>query len=93
MTPEQWDTAPPQHIFDEIKEVALGIWVGVGSNRDSDVEYRNDKIGRVRAMKNAGSSAWAICQMFHCEYREKLIHMLSPEAAEMVRDAFDIKFD
>lgn len=83
MTPEQYYKAPPQNIFDEIKENAIKIWRGY----DDTYGYATEKIGRIKDLKNVQDNAWFMVSMFDSHNRIKLLSMVSDETREMVIDA------
>ena len=75
--------APSQEIFDDIKENAIKIW-----NTYSDkFGYRSEKINRIKNIKNIEDNAWYIAAMFDSNNQAKLINMIQPETAEMLKQA------
>jgi hypothetical protein len=81
MTPEQYYTAPPQKVFDEIKAGAMVIWNEYGE------PYRTEKLDRIKDIQNVQDNAWFMVAMFDHINRGKLLSMVSTETAEMIRDA------
>jgi len=72
-------TAPPQPVFDDIKINALKLW---GSYQDP---YRTEKISRIEHVENVKDNAWFIVAMFDHINQAKLLSMVSPETASMIR--------
>jgi len=83
MTPEQYYTAPPQKVFDEIKAAAIEIWNGY----DDAAGYATGKINRIKDIGNIKDNAWFIVAMFDYQNQAKLITRVSLETAEMIVDA------
>lgn len=85
MNVEQYYTAPPQKIFDEIKEAAIKLW----NTYDDSYGYASGKISRIKDIKNIKDNAWYIVAMFDCNNQRKLCEMVGPETAEMIIDAIN----
>lgn len=85
MTREQYYTAPPQKVFDEIKTAAIEIWSGY----DDTYKYATGKIDRIKDIKNVKDNAWYMVAMFDYDNQRKLLNMVSPETAAMILDAMD----
>lgn len=83
MTEEQYYTAPPDHVFEEIKHNAILIWQGY----DDEGGYRTEKLNRIKDIKNVKDNAWYIVAMFDHINQAKLLSMVSKETADMIRDA------
>lgn len=82
MTLEEYYTAPPQHIFDDIKENAKKIW----ESYDNTHGYVTEKLQRID-IENFSDNAWYIVAMFDVPNQNKLLSMVEPETAEMIRKA------
>jgi hypothetical protein len=83
MDEKTYYTAPPQKVFDEIKENALKIW----QTYDNTYGYVDEKINRIKDLKNVSDNAWYIVAMFDTSNQAKLISMVSKETGDMIIDA------
>lgn len=82
MTPQEYYTAPAQHVFDDIKSNAEKIW----RSYDDTCGYASDKLKRIE-IENVGDNAWYIVGMFDQKNQNKLLSMVEPETAELIRRA------
>jgi len=73
-------TAPPQHIFDDIRRNAEVIWRAY----DDTHGYAAGKLERID-IQNVSDNAWYIVAMFDAQNQEKLLKLVSAETAEMIR--------
>lgn len=80
---EQYYIAPPQKVFDEIKENSMKIW----QTYDNTYGYVDEKIKRIKDVTNFKDNAWYIVGMFDSLNRLKLLNLVSKETAEMIMDA------
>lgn len=83
MTPQEYYTAPPQEVFDDIKENATKIW----QTHDNTYGYVDEKVGCIKDLENIKDNAWYIVAMFDSNNQQKLLSMVKPETAEMIRRA------
>lgn len=83
MTTKEYYIAPPDEIFDDIKENAIKLW----ETYDNSYGYVNEKKGRIVSIKNVQDNAWYIVAMFDHPNQEKLLKMVKSETAEMIKDA------
>lgn len=83
MNRKDYYTAPPQNVFDEIKENAMNIWLTF----DDTHGYVTEKINRIKDLENVSDNAWYIVAMFDTNNQAKLISMVSTKTAEMIIDA------
>lgn len=74
--------APSQEIFDEIKEAATEIW----NSYDDTYGYATEKIDVIKDLKNLRDNAWTIVAMFDGSNQSKLLNLVSPEAADIIRE-------
>ncbi len=74
--------APSQEIFDEIKEAATEIW----NSYDDTYGYATEKINQIKDLKNIRDNAWTIVAMFDGSNQGKLLDLVSPEAADIIRE-------
>ncbi len=72
--------APPQEIFDDIKENAVKIW----NTYSDEFGYRSEKINRIKNIKNIQDNAWYIVAMFDSNNQAKLLSMVQPKTGEMI---------
>lgn len=82
MTPEEYYTAPPQHVFDDIKHNAEKIW----RTYDNTYGYVDEKLDKI-AIENVEDNAWYIVAMFDSSNQAELLSMVEPETAELIRRA------
>lgn len=75
--------APAQEVFDEIKRASIEIWSGY----DNTYGYVDEKVGRIRDLENVSDNAWYMVAMFDPMNQAKLLSMVSPETAELIRKA------
>ncbi len=73
-------TAPPQHIFDDIKENAIAIW----QSYDDTYGYASEKIDRIKNIENVKDNAWYIVAMFDVDNQRALINAVTQETADMI---------
>lgn len=73
--------APPQHIFEDIKKNAAVIW---GEYEDP---YRSEKFDRIADLLNIKDNAWFLVSMFDHINQEKLLRLVEPETAALIRQA------
>lgn len=72
--------APPQEVFDDIKINAQKIWL----TYDNTYGYADEKLRRID-IKNVGDNAWYIVAMFDPINQAKLLEMVKPETARLIR--------
>lgn len=72
--------APPLEVFLDIKENAQKIW----RTYDDTYGYASGKLERID-IENIKDNAWYIVAMFDWENQEKLLKMVRPETADMIR--------
>jgi len=73
---------PPQEVFDDIKENARKLW----SQYDDTYGYASGKLERID-IENIRDNAWYIVAMFDPINQEKLLKMVKPETAALIRQA------
>lgn len=83
MNREQYYTAPPQKVFDEIKEASIKIW----KSYDDEFGYATSKIERIKDIQNISDNAWYMVAMFDGINQTKLKSMVSEETRAMITDA------
>ena len=72
-------TAPPQEIFEDIKENARKIW----QSYDDTYGYASEKIARTD-IENISDNAWYIVAMFDQTNQMKLLSMVKPETMKAI---------
>lgn len=87
MTTKDYYTAPPDHIFEEIKSKAIDVW----ETYDNTYGYSSGKINRIKELKNAHDNAWYIVAMMDLSNQAKLLSTLSEDARAMVIDAMSCR--
>ena len=83
MNQKDYYTAPPQKVFDEIKENSIKIWQGY----DDTYGYATEKINRIKDLTNVSDNAWMMVAMFDSNNQAKLISMVSKKTGDMIIDA------
>ena len=78
---EEYYTAPGKEVFDDIKHNAQIIWKTYQSP-----DYVADKLQRID-IENISDNAWYIVAMFDTPNQNKLLSMVQPETAELIRRA------
>jgi hypothetical protein len=73
--------APAQEVFDDIKANAIKIW----QTYDNNYGYVDEKVNKIKDMKNIRDNWSYIVGMFDGSNQEKLLDMVQPEAAELIR--------
>lgn len=86
MTQKEYYTAPSQEVFEDIKENAIKIW----ETYDDTYGYRTEKLDRIKDITNIRDNAWYIVAMFDWINQGKLISMVKPETAEMIKRAKEV---
>ena len=81
MGPKEYYTAPSDEVFNDIKEQAIEIW----RTYDDTYGYASEKVNKIRHLKNIEDNAWYIVSMFDYQNQAKLISMVKPKTAEMIK--------
>lgn len=76
-------TPPSDEVFEDIKQNAIRIWAAY----DDRYKYGTEKINRIKDIKNVKDNAWYMVAMFDWENQLKLINMVQPETADLIREA------
>ena len=80
MNQKDYYKAPPEKVFNEIKEASLKIWM----TYDDTYGYATEKISRIKELTNVSDNAWYMVAMFDSNNQAKLISMVSPETGNMI---------
>lgn len=83
MTVEDYYKAPPQKVFDEIKQASIEIW----RTYDDEFGYATEKINSIKDLENVGDNAWYMVALFDIVNQHKLLEKVSQETADMIVDA------
>ena len=67
--------APSDKIFNDIKKCAIKIWKAY----DNTYGYVDEKVNRIKDMKNISDNAWTIVAMFDSFNQVKLLAIVKPE--------------
>jgi len=82
MKVEDYYKAPPDEIFEDIKENAIKVW----QEMDNTYSYVDEKVGRIKDIGNVEDNAWYIVAMFDSQNQQKLLNLVKPQTAEMILD-------
>lgn len=85
MTQEEYYTAPPDDVFNEIKEASIKIW----SSYDNTYGYSSGKIQRIKYLENVGDNAWMMVAMFDQPNQCKLVNSVSDKTKIYVLSAME----
>lgn len=83
MSQELYYTAPSDEIFEDIKANALKIW----RTYDNTYGYQDEKVGRIRDLKNVKDNYMYMVAMFDSENQAKLFTMVRPETQDRIEKA------
>jgi len=72
--------APKQEVFDEIKRCAIAIWM----TYDNQFGYVDEKVDRIKDLKNIEDNAGYMCAMFDHINQKKLYDMVGPESKKYI---------
>lgn len=75
-------TAPPDEVFNELKEKAIEIWTPMGD----EPSYAEGKINQIKDLKNISDNFMYMVAMFDINNQRKLAEKLSGETRRAVRD-------
>ncbi len=80
MSEADYYKAPSDEVFNDIKENAIKIW----KTYDNTYGYVDEKIGRIKDLKNIGDNAWMMIAMFDPINQEKLLRMVKSETMDLI---------
>ena len=83
MKREQYYKAPTDDIFNDIKDNAIKLWQTMGNVGG----YSDEKINRIKDIKNISDNAWFIVAMFDYQNQDKLLSKVSEKTQALIRDA------
>lgn len=73
-------TPPTEKQFNELKNAATEIW----KTYDNTYGYVDEKVERIKDLKNVGDNFMYMVAMFDIHNQERLAHLLSDETREAV---------
>ena len=82
MQEDLYYTPPSDLQFNELKQAAIEIWSGMGS----EPSYSDEKIGCIKDIENVGDNFMYMVAMFDIHNQRKLAGKLSDETRKAVRD-------
>ena len=83
MTIDEYYTAPPDEIFNDIKENAIKLW----QTYDDKYGYATEKINSIKDLENIQDNAWYMVAMFDNLNKKKLLTMVKYKTALIILDA------
>lgn len=72
----------PQHIFNEMKRLAIEIW----SEYDNEFWYVDEKVNRIKDIKNIKDNIWFMYRMFDYENQQKLYNKWSTPLKALLQE-------
>ncbi len=78
-----YNTAPSDEVFEDLKQNAIKIW----KTYDDTYGYQSEKIGRIENLANIRDNYWTMIGMFDPINQIKLIGLVKPETAELIKNA------
>lgn len=75
-------TAPSDEQFDEVKQKAIEIWSCMGD----EPSYSQEKVGRIKDIKNISDNFMYMVAMFDSSNQKKLADKLSTETRKAIRE-------
>ena len=72
----------PQHIFNELKRLAIEIW----SEYDNEFWYVDEKVNRIKNIKNIKDNIRFIYRMFDYENQQKLYNKWSTPLKALLQE-------
>ena len=89
MTKEEYYTAPKQKIFEEIKKKAIEIW----ETYDNQFGYVDEKVGRIKDIKNIRDNTAYMVAMFDSDNQRKLLNKVAGETKNWLIRLLDTKYE
>lgn len=74
--------APPQEIFEEIKSKAIEIW----QTYDNTYGYVDEKVNRIKDIKNVKDNAWYMIAMFDMHNIRRLYNMVNEQTKAKIKE-------
>ncbi len=82
MDHEQYYTAPPQKIFDEVKSASIKLW----QTYDNEFGYVDEKVDRIKDIQNIRDNTCYMVSMFDHINQNKLLDLVEGETREWIED-------
>ena len=82
MDREQYYTAPPQKIFDEIKGASIQVW----QTYNNEFGYVDEKVDRIKDIKNIRDNTCYLVAMFDLSNQNKLLSRVEGETKIWLED-------
>lgn len=77
MSQELYYVAPPQAVFDEMKEACIALW----NTYDDTYGYATDKVNRIKDIENVSDNFMYMMAMFDEDNRTRVLVTVSPDTA------------
>jgi DNA-binding MltR family transcriptional regulator len=77
--------APPDEIFEDIKDKAMKLWHIIDTDNDK-YGYATEKIRRIKDLHNIKDNTWYIVAMFDHYNIEKLCSMVEDDTCDAIRN-------
>lgn len=77
--------APPDDTFEEIKVESIKIW----ETYDNSHGYVDEKVNRIKDIKNVKDNAWYMVAMFDLSNQGKLFKAVSLKTQGILKEVFD----
>ena len=74
---------PSDEVFNDIKKNSIKIW----NTYDNEYGYVDEKLGRIEGLENIQDNAWMMVSMFDPSNQFKLLAMVKPATAILIRKA------
>ena len=78
--------APKQEVFEDIKANAIKLWQGY----DNQFGYVDEKVGRIKDIKNIEDNTGYIVAMFDQSNQRKLYNMVGAESKEYIDNCWKL---
>jgi len=67
-------------VFNDIKTNAIKVW----KTYDNTYGYVDEKVGRIKDLKNISDNAWTMVAMFDSSNQRKLLALVKPKTAKLI---------
>ena len=85
ITQEDYYKAPPDEIFQDIKDNCIKIW----QTYDDTFKYATGKINDIKDIQNIKDNAWYMVAMFDQDNQGKLLLMVKEETRKKILEIID----
>lgn len=83
MTTSLYYTPPSDKTFEEVKKIAMDLWVEIDSDKNK-FGYTTEKQGRIKDLKNVEDNVMTIIAMFDTSNQNLMLEKLSDDARSEV---------